>query len=568
MIKRWVYRTQPEPEVITKLSEAINVNPTLCAVLLQRNIKDFIAAKSFFRPTLDMLHDPFLMKDMSIAVERLEAAMERKEKILIYGDYDVDGTTSVAMFYDFVSSIYPYVDFYIPDRYMEGYGVSQKSIEWASENGFSLIITLDCGIKAMDPIQTARQKGIDFIVCDHHRPGSELPPAVAILDPKREDCAYPYKELSGCGVGFKFMQAFSSTKGLSEEKLFGYLDLLAVSIASDIVPVTGENRVMVHYGLQRLNSDPRPGLRALIRLSGQKNELDISGIVFGVGPRINAAGRISHAKSSVELLLAKSEAEAAHFAQKVDVKNDERRSFDSNITQEALEMIEKSDNIKSAKSTVLFKHDWHKGVIGIVASRCIEKYHRPTIILTASNDKATGSARSVPGFDVYNAIANCSDLLLQYGGHRYAAGLTMDLSKVVDFQEKFEAEVSRNITDEQLIPKIEIDNELSLSQITPKFFNILRQMGPFGPENMPLVFVAHNVRAVKDSTKILKDKHVKFTAKEDGSTKMMDAIGFGLATYYKMIDSGMPFKLAFTIEENRYMGNVTLQLNVKDLKFN
>jgi len=449
MQKRWIYKNAPATEKMEALGKAINVNSNLATILLQRGITDFDSARDFFRPSLDHLHDPFLLKDMEHAVVRLRSAIDKNEKILIYGDYDVDGTTSVALVYSYLKSFYPNCDFYIPDRYAEGYGVSEAGIIWAEENNFSLIIALDLGIKASDMVTLATHKGIDFIICDHHLPGGDIPNAVAVLDPKRDDCDYPYKELSGCGLGFKLIQAFSR-RYRKEEEIFDYLDLVVVSIASDIVPITGENRILAHFGLQKLNKDPRPGLKALKEIAGIRNELDISGIVFTLGPRINAAGRVAHARGAVQLLISSTEEEANALAEKINIKNDLRREFDLNITEEAIAMIEGNETLLLAKSTVLFKETWHKGVIGIVAARCVEKYYRPTVILTESNDKITGSARSVRDFDLYKAISGCSDLLEKYGGHKYAAGLTLDKSNLLAFQERFEQIVSSSITEEML----------------------------------------------------------------------------------------------------------------------
>lgn len=564
--KRWALKDIPDEEMIGLLSQAINVSPPVATILAQRGIRDYDSAKTFFRPTLDMLHDPFLMKDMDVAVERIEKAINNNEKILVYGDYDVDGTTSVALFFGFLNSFYSQCDFYIPDRYVEGYGVSGQGIDWARENGFSLIISLDCGIKSVALVQRARAYGIDFIICDHHRPGQELPPAVAVLDPKRSDCAYPYKELPGCGIGFKLVQALLTRNPTWHPDPFSFLDLVVVSIASDIVPITGENRVLAHYGLRRLRENPRPGLQALMSLGGIRQNITVTGIVFGMAPRINAAGRIAHAKTAVHLLLAASEEEALHYGKKLNIRNDERRDFDATITEEALAMIEENEVLKAAKTTVLFKDDWHKGVIGIVASRCIERYHRPTIILTMSNNKATGSARSVPGFDVYNAIANCSDLLEQFGGHMYAAGLTLELGKLEAFRKKFEEVVSSSIPEELLTPLVEIDTEIQLDQITKNFFNVVSQMAPFGPENLHPVFLSDNVK-VAGSLRIIKDKHLKFTAQQDGNKNKLEAIGFGLAEHANRMKNGEKFKMAFSIEENNYMGYQSIQLNIKDIKF-
>lgn len=566
MTRRWIFNDKTDDTIIAKLSAEINVNPIIAKILIQRNITDFEQAKSFFRPMLDQLHDPFLMRDMEKALIRIKTAMDREEKILIYGDYDVDGTTSVALVYGFLRNFYGHIDFYIPDRYKEGYGISQIGIDWAVENNFGLLITLDCGIKAVEMTDYANEKKLDLIICDHHLPGEILPNAHALLDPKMVDCPYPYKELSGCGVGFKLIQAFCEKFGYDPDLLFDYLDLVAVSIAADIVPITGENRVLAYYGLKKLNENPMLGLEALIKLSGIRNQINISSIVFGIGPRINASGRIDHAKTAVELLLAENEKVIKALAESIDIKNVARRDFDMTITSEAIEMIDKDVNSKDLKSTVLYKEDWHKGVIGIVASRCIEKYYRPTIILTESNGKATGSARSVEGFDIYSAISNCSDLLEQYGGHMYAAGLTMNIDNVEAFKEKFERVVSEKISDDQLIPLISIDSEIDLSDITFKFLNVLEQLSPFGPGNPQPMFVTHQLH-VSGRPIILKNQHLKFYVKQNDEEIAMEAIGFGHAEYYDLVASGMRFSLAYYIEENNYMDNKTLQLRVKDIRF-
>ncbi len=565
MQKRWIYKSTPASESIEALSKAININPYLSTILLQRGITDFESAKSFFRPSLDHLHDPFLLKDMENAVVRLKSAIDKNEKILIYGDYDVDGTTSVALMYSYLKSFCPNCDFYIPDRYAEGYGVSEAGIIWAEENNFTLIIALDLGIKASDMVTLATHKGIDFIICDHHLPGGDIPNAVAVLDPKREDCEYPYKELSGCGLGFKLIQAFSR-RYRKEEEIFDYLDLVVVSIASDIVPITGENRILAHYGLQKLNLNPRPGLKALKEIAAIKNELDISGIVFTLGPRINAAGRVAHARGAVELLMASTETDANTLAGKINIKNDLRREFDLNITEEAIAMIEGNEALLTAKSTVLFKETWHKGVIGIVAARCVEKYYRPTVILTESNDKITGSARSVRDFDLYKAISGCSDLLEKYGGHKYAAGLTLDKSNLVAFQERFEQIVSSTITEEMLTPIIEIDLSVQFDALTSKFYSVLKQMAPFGPENPKPVFEAKNV-SVLNSLSNFKDKHIRFLAGQAGNETMFNAVGFDLIEHYDSITKADSFSIVFTLEENTFNGNTSLQLRIRDIKF-
>lgn len=565
MQKRWVFEEEFDAEVVDQIQQEMNVSETIAILLSQRGIHSLEEAKDFFRPKLEFLHDPFLMKDMDVAVDRLNKAIEKNEKIMVYGDYDVDGTTAVATFFGFLSQHYDNLEYYIPDRYKEGYGVSKAGIDYAQEQGFGLIITLDCGIKAVSRTADAVEADIDMIICDHHTPGEKLPPAVAVLDPKRTDCNYPYKELSGCGVGFKLLQAFCQDRKLDERQLFDYLDLMAVSIASDIVPLTGENRVFAYYGLKKLNQQPRPGLAALVNLCKSKKDLTISGIVFGIGPRINAAGRMKHAGAAVDLLLAKTVEEAESLASSIDGQNDQRRTFDSSITEEALEMIATNDELISAKSTVLYKNTWHKGVIGIVASRCIEKYYRPTVILTESNDMVTGSARSVDGFDVYEAIAECADLLEQYGGHKYAAGVTLPTENVEAFQKKFEEVVARNITQEQTKPVIKADAVIFLDEINERFYKVISQMGPFGPRNMQPVFVSENLFAT--NARVLKGQHLKFTVKQDGTHAAFDVIGFGLGEYMDFIDSGMRFHMAYTVDENEFRGVTSLQLMIKDIKF-
>lgn len=565
MQKRWIYKPVPDAEQVEGLSRAINVNPILSAVLWQRGIQDFEIARNYFRPSLDQLHDPFLLKDMNHAVQRLKAAIDNNEKILIYGDYDVDGTTAVALVYSYIKKFYPHCDFYIPDRYAEGYGVSEAGIIWAEENNFSLIIALDLGIKASDMVTLARHKGIDFIICDHHLPGGEIPNAVAVLDPKQDDCSYPFEELSGCGLGFKLIQAYAQTHRVPEE-IYDYLDLVVVSIASDIVPISGENRVLSYFGLQKLNQNPRPGLKALKEIAAIKNDLDISGIVFTLGPRINAAGRVAHARGAVELLIASSDEEANLLAEKVNIKNDLRREFDLSITEEAIAMIEGNEMLRNAKSTVLFKETWHKGVIGIVAARCVEKFYRPTVILTESNDKITGSARSVRDFDLYQAIEQCSDLLEKYGGHKYAAGLTLDRSNLLAFQERFEHVVSTSLTEEMMTPVVEIDMPIQFDQMTSKFNSILKQMAPFGPDNHKPVFEAQRV-FVMNSLSSFKDRHLRFLAGQENNDSIFNAVGFDLMEHYERLASGEPFRIAFTLEENTFNGMTSLQLRIKDIKF-
>lgn len=565
MEKRWIHNSIPDSQEIAELGKNLNINSYLTAILLQRGINNFETAKDFFRPSLAHLHDPFLMQDMGKAVLRIKEAIDNNQKILVYGDYDVDGTTAVAVVYSYLKKFYPHCDFYIPDRYSEGYGVSEAGIIWAEENGYSLIIALDLGIKASDMVTLATHKGIDFIICDHHLPGGEIPNAVAVLDPKRDDCNYPFNELSGCGLGLKLIQAYSK-KFRDENEVFEYLDLVAVSIASDIVPINGENRTLAFFGLQKLNQDPRPGLKALKEIAGIKTDLDIGGIVFTLGPRINAAGRVAHAKAAVELLIASSEEEANALAEKINVKNDLRREYDLNITEEAVAMIEGDENLRSAKSTVLFKDTWHKGVIGIVAARCVEKYYRPTVILTESNDKVTGSARSIKDFDLYQALESCSDLLDKYGGHKYAAGLTLDRSNVGAFQKRFEEVVSASLTDEMQTPVVEIDIALPLDAITPKFIGVLKQMSPFGPENQRPTFEARNLY-VANSLSSFKDRHVRFLVGQNGNENVFQAVGFDLGEHYSRLANGDNFRMAFTIEENTYNGITSIQLRAKDIKF-
>ena len=569
MEKRWIDKPLPqtaeENHTIVQLSNSLNISTLLATLLWQRGISNFEEARLYFRPSLTHLHDPMLMKDMDKAVARLTKAIETGENIMIFGDYDVDRTTSVAMFYGFLRRIYPNLIFYIPDRYTEGYGVSLKGIETARDNDFTLIITLDCGIKSIQLVKQAQEWGIDFIICDHHRPGNELPPAVAVLDPKRADCPYPFKELTGCGVGFKLLQAYCQHHDIDEETyLFPYLDLGVVSIAADIVPIVGENRTMAHFGLKYLNASPRSGLKALKEIAGFQGEMDITNVVFGLGPRINAAGRIKHAHDAVTLLLADNEVDAIDFAVGINKHNVDRREHDTRITQEALTMIEEDDWLRNAKTTVLFKPDWHKGVIGIVASRCIEKYHRPTIILTKSDKKVAGSARSVPGFDLYDAIEACSDLLEQFGGHTFAAGLTLQEENVKAFQQKFEEIVSQRILPEQLSPMIEVDMRIPLKQITERFFSIINQMQPFGPGNMTPVFVSENVR-LRGYPRILKEKHLKLDVFQDDSP-VFSAIGFGMAEFYEPLMQGKAFHICYNIEINEFQGKRSLQLHLKDIK--
>lgn len=565
MKKRWVYPSPPPHEKVTELATALNINPFLSSILIQRGIDTFDKAKAFFRPSLELLHDPFLLTDMDKAVERLYQAIINQEKILVYGDYDVDGTTSVALVYRYLKTFYTHCEYYIPDRYKEGYGVSEAGILWAEENGYTLIIALDLGIKASDMIALANEKKIDFIICDHHTPDDTIPLAVAVLDPKRRDCDYPFKELSGCGLGFKLVHAYAKKYG-NEQDAFQFLDLVVVSIASDIVPISGENRTLAYHGLKQLNENPSPGLKALKEISGIKSEMDISMVVFTLGPRINAAGRVAHARGAVELLIAPTEKDSLNLAETLNLKNDLRREFDSSITEEALTMIGAQENVATLRSTMLFKETWHKGVIGIVASRCIEKYYRPTIVLTQSNGLITGSARSVHGFDLYQAIEACGDLLEKFGGHKFAAGLSLLPENLLEFKNRFEAIVSSTITDEQLTPSVNIDCLINFDSLTWSFHNVLKQMAPFGPDNQRPVFEARNV-FVQNSLTSFKDKHLRFLAGQQENNMIFQAVGFDQIEYYERIASGDLFDMAFTFEENTFNGETTLQLRIKDLRF-
>jgi len=570
---RWIYRETPDDTAIDHLSEEMGVNKTIAAILLQRGISSKQEADEYFDPPLNNLHNPFLMKDMDKAIKRMIRAMEQQESILIYGDYDVDGTTSVSLVYGFLKNYYDKIYYYIPDRDSEGYGLSKKGIDTAVQKQCTVLISLDCGIKATEMTDYANSKGIDVIISDHHLPGEILPDAYAILDPKLEDNKYPYQELSGCGVGFKILQAFCDKMAYDPDQLYDYLDLVAVSIAADIVPITDENRILSYHGLKKLNETPRPGLHALIQHADiPKGKVNISSIVFGIGPRINASGRMESADAAVDLLLADNYKDAEDLAKNLDSHNSKRRTTDIGITAEAIEMIRKDESLKNAKSTVLFKPDWHKGVIGIVASRCVDKYYRPTIILTQSNGKATGSARSVEGFDIYHAITECADLLDQYGGHMYAAGLTLEVDKVPEFRKRFEAIVAKQIREEQLTRLINIDAELDLNEIDWDFYKYLSKISPFGPGNPIPVFVSHNLHTY-GSSRVLKNEHLKFYVHqksepgENTNSKVIEAIGWGMAENEPLINSGMPYSIAYYIEENTFRGNTTLQLRVKDILF-
>jgi single-stranded-DNA-specific exonuclease len=570
MTKRWKIKEKATPEEVQRLSSELNnLDTTLTNILLQRKIDTFEKAKTFFRPSLEEIHDPFLMKDMDKAVDRLQLAIKNEEKILVFGDYDVDGTTSVALVYSYLKNYYEHLEYYIPDRYAEGYGISYQGIDYAAKNDFKLIIALDCGIKAIEKIDYASEKGVDFIICDHHRPGDSIPKAVAVLDQKRADCNYPYKELSGCGVGFKFMQAWTQNEGKDESPLMQYLDLLAISTCADIVPITGENRVFVYYGMKVINENPRLGIKTMVELAKLKNELTVTDVVFTLAPRINAAGRIETGNKAVEMLVEENKENALEFGANINNLNIERKDLDRAITKEGLEIIEKNADLQDKKTTVLYDENWHKGVIGIVASRLIETHYRPTIILTESNGKATGSARSVKDFDVYDAIDACSDLLEQFGGHKYAAGLTMKLENVEAFTQKFEEVVAEQIDPELLIPQINIDAALKLNQITDKFNKVLKQFAPTGPGNMRPVFVSENVFITSNSRKIGEDKtHLRLEVfQEENPDIKFNCIAFGMAHILDELAEGIPFSMVYNIEENHWNGKTTLQLNLKDIKF-
>ena len=567
MTRAWKIKENGHIDDISRLAETLDVSPVIATLLVQRGITTYEKAKAFFRPELTMLHDPFLMNDMELAVKRLETAIKKGEKILVYGDYDVDGTTSVAMLYSFIREYHPHVDYYIPDRYAEGYGVSFKGIDYAINQGVGLIITIDCGIKAADKVAYAKAHHIDMIICDHHTPGDILPDAVAVLNPERYDSTYPFKSLSGCGVGFKLLQAYALQNHIPFETIARYLDLVAVSIASDIVPLIDENRILTFYGLKKLNEQPAVGLKAIISIAGLTDKnITVDDIVFKIGPRINAAGRIESGKQAVELLVSERPEEAALHCEKIDTHNQTRRNIDKNITEEALQEIAKADKYKY--STVLYNPAWHKGVVGIVASRLIESFFRPTIILTESNGHATGSARSIPGFDLYQAITECADLLESYGGHMYAAGITLKTENVQKFRDRFEEVIKNSITPEMLIPQVEIDTELNFKDISPKLFRILKQFEPFGPENMNPVFFAENVSDNGYARLVgTEEEHLQLgLIQEDLPFTVYRAIAFNQASHLRKIKNGTAFDIAYTLVENNFRGATTLQLNIKDIK--
>ena len=574
METRWIIAKDVDKQLVKSLSESLGIDEILAILLVQRGITNFEEAKNFFRPSLSQLHDPFLMKDMDKAVDRLQKAMNNGEKILIYGDYDVDGTTAVALIYTYLKNFVnkKKIEFYIPDRYEEGYGISYKGIDYAADNGFGLVIVLDCGIKAVEKIEYANQRGVDFIICDHHRPDEVIPNAVAVLDSKRPDCEYPYKELSGCGVGFKLITALSMRLGRPIEEVYELLDYVAVSIAADIVPITGENRVLAYFGLIQLNKNPRPGIAAVLRQAEQKNvadkELTISDLVFLIGPRINAAGRLEKASDSVRLLLATNKDHAEKLAASINDLNSKRREFDNAITEEALSMIDADAKMRNAKSTVIFNENWHKGVIGIVASRLTDSYYRPTIVLTRSGNLITGSARSIKNFDIYDAIDSCSDILEHFGGHKYAAGLSLKPEHLQEFSERFEKYVSEHLEDDDLTPELNVDIEMDFSNITPKFVRILKQFAPFGPGNLSPVFLTRNVVDAGFSRAVGNRKHLKLSVMQQGNTDFVfSGIAFQKGELYERIHDKEPFTMCYYIEENFWQGKTTLQLNVKDIKF-
>ena len=561
---RWTLKPQPDSQKVTHLAQALNVEEFVATLLVQRGIETFEEARDFFRPKLEHLHNPYLMKDMDKAVARIELAIANQEKILVFGDYDVDGTTAVSLVSSYLKTYYSNVATYIPDRYDEGYGISFKGIDYADDNEFSLIIALDCGIKSIDHVAYAKERNIDFIICDHHRPGEFLPDAVAVLDPKRDDCSYPYDELCGCGIGFKLIQALGENRNQTIEDLTPYLDLVATAIAADIVPMTGENRVLAYFGLQVINSDPRPGIKALIHQI-KKQTLDITDVVFIIAPRINAAGRIKHGNHAVELLSEFDFEQAQQFASEIEKYNSDRKELDKQITIEALSQIVENDEIVGF-TTVVYQEDWHKGVIGIVASRLIETHYRPTLVFTKSGDKLAASARSVKGFDVYNALEACSEHLEQFGGHKYAAGMTLKEENYPDFKKAFEKVVSETIHPDMLLPEIAIDAELDFTEITPKLIRILKQFEPFGPLNMTPIFISKNVNDTGYPKNMgSEEAHLKLFVKQNDSEGIA-AIGFGLGNKINLVTDKKPFDAVYCLDENEWNGKVTIQLRLRDIK--
>ncbi len=584
MENRWVVKEEADEQIVERLALALGISPKLTNLLAQRGVSTFEEAKLFFRPSLDALHDPFLMKDMDKAVDRILQAIAGNENIMVYGDYDVDGTTAVSLVYSFLKNIHKNIEFYIPDRYLEGYGISIKGIDIATEHRVKLIIALDCGIKAIDKVSYASEKGIDFIIGDHHRPGDSIPEAVAVLDPKRNDCPYPFKELSGAGVGFKLVQALAMKLKINDKKTFEGLDLLAISIAADIVPIIGENRILTYYGLKQINGSPRPGVYSILKSSGFERvaengksktvfsrEITVSDLVFVVGPRINAAGRIKDATDSVRLLISSQDEYAEKLGGEINILNTTRRDLDTGITQEAIDIINASEKLKKKKTTVLFKEEWHKGVIGIVASRLIEHFYKPTIVLTLADGLVTGSARSVKDFDIYDAIDSCSHLLSHFGGHTYAAGLAMKPENLDVFLKEFEAYAEKHLTEDMLVPEIEIDEELFLSDINTKFYRILKQFAPFGPGNMSPLFVSQHLIDTGYAKAVGKNgdaRHLKFEAVHKAhSGNPLKAIAFNMGEHCEEMKRGKTFSLCYHLDENTWQGNTSLQLRVKDIRF-
>lgn len=566
---KWVLREPSDPEKVDRLATEVGIDKVLADLLIKRGVETFAQARSFFRPSLDNLHDPFLMKDMDVAVERLHRAVVSGESILVYGDYDVDGTTAVALLYSFVRRFTDKVDFYIPDRYDEGYGVSFKGIDYAVESGAGLIVTLDCGIKAIDKVKYAASKGIDMIICDHHLPEDSLPAAVAVLDPKREDCHYPFDDLSGCGVGFKLVQAYSARYGVPFETLVPLLDLLVVSIASDLVTMVGENRILAHFGLRQLNENPCTGLQAMINLSSlEPGHVSIDDIVFKIGPRINAAGRMETGRLAVELLTSRSLSEAMQIGEKINESNNERKNIDREITQEALDMVQTGNCLCNGSAMIVYNPQWNKGVVGIVASRLVEAYYKPTVVLTKSNGFVSGSARSISGFDLYGAIESCADLLENFGGHVYAAGLTLKEENLPEFARRMDEYISAKIETEMMTPVIEVDSKLNFARITPKFFRILKQFQPFGPGNHNPVFLTENVYDAGTGRKVgAGGVHMKLDLiQEDQPYHQISSIAFNMAEHYDHIKEGNPFDICYSIVENYYRGNSSIQLRIKDLR--
>ncbi|OIP82133.1 MAG: single-stranded-DNA-specific exonuclease RecJ [Porphyromonadaceae bacterium CG2_30_38_12] len=570
MINRWIFNklTDEQLKTIDKLAQELNISPVLAQLLVQRGVETFEEARDFFRPDLSQLHDPFLIADMDKAVSRLTEAMAQNQKIMIYGDYDVDGTTSVSLVYKFLVQYYSNIDFYIPDRYAEGYGISIQGIDYAAQNDFKLIIALDCGIKATDKVKYAQGKGVDFIICDHHTPDAILPPAVAVLDSKRLDDHYPYKELSGCGVGFKLMQAFCMVNNIDFSELTPLLDLVALSIASDIVPITGENRILAYYGLKQINSNPSVGVKSIIDVCGLADkELSISDIVFKIGPRINASGRMKLATEAVQLLIANDPQFAKLKSGTINEYNNDRKDLDKSTTDEAIALITSDKRYEKRKSIVVYKPDWHKGVIGIVASRLSEEYYKPSIVLTMSNGLASGSARSVSGFDIYKAIDSCRDLLENFGGHMYAAGLSLKEEHVEAFTERLEHYVATNILEEQTYPQIDVDAVLEFKDITPKFFRVLKQLGPFGPGNMKPVFVSRKVIDYGTSRLVGKEQeHLKLELVDSSSENVMNGIAFRMCSYNAHLKALNPLDICYTLEENTFNGATNIQLLIRDIK--